>query len=101
MVGLAMPYPKHGDWVPIENVRLGPQYPEHPDEPTEEATLDAIAAIKHHRLQDAREFVEEPDRLHKLAMKSHINKIGDELDDLRAAFDNVPGSRAHHVQFQS
>lgn len=97
----AMPYPRHGDWEPVENVRLGPDYPEHPPEPNDAATQEAIEAIRFHRTRAVEDIVNEPDIAHRLAIKRQLGLIGDELDDLVPAFGKTPGSHGESTEFMN
>ena len=106
----ALPYPMGGDWEPVENVRLGPEYKEHEPDPDDRATDDAIAAIKSHRQRMevnhdpntvARQLIDDADSEHRRTVESLTDRIGNELDDLTPAFGKTPGSHGDATEFMS
>lgn len=101
MVKHAMPYPEKGEYVPCENIKLGPQYPEFPREPNLDATLDAIYAVKYHRTKTVDDFLSDPQRAHELVIKGITDKIGEELHDMIPAFGKEPGTHSGSTEFQS
>lgn len=105
-VGNSMPYPKQGDWEPVENIRLGPEYPEHSPDPDQQATLDACAAIRAHRERTKRPNFAEEDEAELVAdyqklVKSHTQPYHDRIDDMAPAFDNDPGTHSGSTEFMS
>ncbi len=102
----SMPYPKLGEWEPVENVRLGPEYESHSPEPDLQATLDACAAIKAHRERTERPTFIEEDEAELLAeykqiTKTHTRPYHDQIDDMVPAFGKEPGVHSGSTEFQS
>ena len=106
----ALPFPAMGDWEPVENIRLGPEYKEHEPDPNEESTTDAITAIKMHRERLAansdlnvvqQQLMQEADDEHRKVVAAQKNRIGDELEDLTPAFGKLPGSHDGSTEFMS
>ncbi|HYV63300.1 MAG TPA: hypothetical protein VE958_11535 [Bryobacteraceae bacterium] len=113
MVKGAMPYPKQGDWEPVETIRLGEEYPDHAVEPNLDETQQACAAIRAHRARLssyhydphqnvlAREIELESERLQQSKVNSILSGIDSELRDLTPAFGNDPGTHGGPLEFMS
>ena len=106
-----MPYPKNGDWVPCENIKLGAEYPEHAPEPDLDATNDAIQAIRFHRENTIPEYQQEmkdlakdpktPDKQYGKLVRDWTNRVGDDLDDMLPAFGKEPGKHSGSTEFMN
>lgn len=91
-----VPYPRHGEWLPIENWKL-----EEDEEPTPDLTQKFIWALKRDREMTIEKWVEQDEWQHKDNRRLWKSEWRSRIDDAMTAFGRIPGSHGGQTEFQS
>lgn len=89
------PWPKHGEYAPIENWVC------RRDEDLENESAHAEFALRQHLSKTYDDFLEDATAAAQKVKRDEREEFGDFVDDAMTAFGNIPGSRSTGVSLPS
>ena len=89
-IGTAFPWPRHGEYCPVESTVLRPGL-----EPDEDITQYTVYKLHQHLGMKAPDHLKRAYDEIEQRRKEDIGKWSDIVDDVMPAFGNVPGKKMH------
>lgn len=94
--GTKIPFPRHGEWLPIENWKL-----EEEEDPTLDLTDKFVWALKRDREMNMADWIKRDEEDFARYLKSQKSELSSRVRNAMTAYGRIPGTHGGQTEFQS